>query len=61
MANLRLKEMTTNKYGGQGPSTKRPNNKGQAIDGIWASQGIIISQGGYIPFHGGTMSDHRII
>ena len=61
MANLGLTKMITNKYGGQGPGTKIPNNKGQAIDGIWASQGIIISQGGYPTLHDGPNSDHRLL
>ena len=51
MVNLGLTEMITNKHGGQGPGTTISNNKGQAIYGIWASRGIIIYQGGYLPFH----------
>ena len=61
MANLRLLETINNKYGGQGTGTTRSNKKGRAIDGIWASKGIIISQGGYLPFHNGPKSDHRLL
>ena len=61
MANLGIKEMTNNKHGGQGTGTSIPNNKCQAFDGIWHSQGIIISQGGYPPFHNGPKSDHRLL
>ena len=43
MANLGLTEIITNKHGGQGPGTTISNKKVQAIDGIWYSQGIIIS------------------
>ena len=53
--------MITNKNGGQGPGTTIPNKKGQVIDGIWASQGNIIYQGGYLPFHDGPKSDHRLL
>ena len=61
MANLGLTETTTNKHGGQGTVTTRSNKKGQAIEVIWASQGIIISQGGYPPFHDSPKSDHRLL
>ena len=53
--------MITNKHGGQGPGKKRSKNKGQAIDGICDSQGIIISQVGYLPFHGSPKLDHRLL
>ena len=61
MANLGLKYLITSKHGGQGTGTIRSHKKGQAIDGIWSSQGIIISQGGYLPLHGGPNSDHRLL
>ena len=53
MSNKLLTEMITNKYVRQGQGTKISNKKGKDIDGIWASQGIIISQGGYLSFHNG--------
>ena len=53
--------MTNNKHGGQGPGTSISNNRGQEIDDIWHSQGIIISQGGYPPFHDRPKSDHRLL
>ena len=34
MSNLGLKEMTTNKYEGQGPETRISNKKGQEINCI---------------------------
>ena len=61
MANLGLKEITTDKHGGQGPETKQSKKKVQAIDGIWASQGTIISQGGYLNFNDGPKSYHRLL
>ena len=39
----------------------RSNKKCQEIDGIWASQGIIISRRGYLPFQNGHKSDHRLL
>ena len=53
--------MITSKHGGQGSGKTKSNKKCQEIDGIWASQGIIISQGGYLPLHDGPNSDHRLI
>ena len=61
MANLGLTEMITNKYGGQGPGKTISNKKIQEIDCIWDSKGIIIYQGGYLPFHNGLKSDHRLL
>ena len=61
MANLGLTEMTTNEYGRQGPETTRSNKKGQTINGIWASQVIIISQVGYLTFHNSPKSHHRLL
>ena len=51
MANLGLKYLITSKHGGQGTGKTRSNKKGQEIDDIWASQGIIIYQGGYPPLY----------
>ena len=53
--------MTTSKHGGQGTGKTRSNKKGQEIDGIWASQGIIISQGGYLPLNDGPNLDHMLL
>ena len=61
VANLGLTEIITNIHGGQGPGTTISNKKFQAIDGIWASQGIIISRRGYLPFQNGHKSDHRLL
>ena len=35
--------------------------KKQAIEGIWVSHGITISQGGYPPYHFGPKSYHRLM
>ena len=61
MANLGLIEMITNNHRVQGPGTTISDKNGQAIDGIWSSQGIIISQGLYLPFQEGPKSDHRLL
>ena len=61
MANLGLKYLITSKHGGQGTGKTRSNKKGQELDGIWASQGIIIYQGGYPPLYDGPNSDHRLL
>ena len=53
--------MITNKHVVQGIGTTRSNKKGQEIDGIWDSQGIIISQGVYLPFHDVPNSYHRLL
>ena len=44
-----------------GPGTTIDNKKQQAIDGIWGSQGIKVSQVWYLPFHLGPTSDHRLL
>ena len=50
---LGLRELITDKHGSMGTGTIRPNKKHKAIYGIWGSQGIKISQGGYLPYHFG--------
>ena len=54
VANLGLTEMITNTYGGEVLGKTRSNKKGQTIDGICVSQGIVVSQEGYLPFHNST-------
>ena len=44
-----------------GPGTTIANKMKQAIYGIWGSQGIIISQVGYFPYHFGPKSDQRLL
>ena len=44
-----------------GPGTTISNKKKQSIYDIWGLQGIVISQGGYTPFHFGPKSDHRLL
>jgi hypothetical protein len=41
------------------PATQNRNHQRQPIDGLWASPGISISQGGYLAFGDGCPSDHR--
>ena len=47
---LGLRELITDRNGSEVPGTTRANKKQQEIYGIWVSQGIIISQGGYLPY-----------
>ena len=54
MSNLGITEIITNKK-------TRSNKKGQAIEFILALRGIIISQGGYLPFHNDPKSYHRLL
>ena len=61
MDNLGIQEIIKTKHEVQGIWTTIPNRKGLAIDGIWESQGIIISQGVYLPFQDGPKSDHRLL
>ena len=60
-SNLGLRELILERHGTNGPATTRSNTSQQAIDGIWATHGINISTGGYLPFHNGPKSDHRIL
>ena len=57
---LGIRELITDRYGSMGSGTTISNKKKQAIYGIWGSKGIKIFQGGYIPFHFGTKSYHRL-
>eukprot|EP00957_Ditylum_brightwellii_P009529 719074-Ditylum_brightwellii.AAC.1 len=41
-------------------ATTRGNKSKQAVDGIWGTYGVQISEGGYFPFHTGIKSDHRM-
>jgi hypothetical protein len=43
------------------PATHNRNDNRVPIDGIWASQGIRISAGGYLAFGAGAPSDHRAL
>ena len=58
---LGLRELITDRHGSLGPGTTRANKKQQAIDWIWVSQGVTISQGGYLPFHFSPKSNHRLL
>ena len=53
--------MITNKHRGQRTGTTRSNKKVQATNVILSSQGIIISWGGYPPFHDGPKSDFMLL
>jgi hypothetical protein len=41
------------------PATYNRNNQRQPIDGLWATPGINISQGGYLACGDGCLLDHR--
>eukprot|EP00957_Ditylum_brightwellii_P211960 15366810-Ditylum_brightwellii.AAC.1 len=58
---LGMRELITEKHGLQKCATTRGNKSKQAVDGIWGTMGIKIEAGGYLPFHTGIASDHRIL
>ena len=58
---LGLRELITYRHRSMRPGKTRANNKQQAIDRIWGSQGIKISQEEHLPFHLGPKSDHRLL
>lgn len=60
-AKLGMRELITEKHGTSGPATTRSNKSDEAIDGIWGTLGISIIAGGYLPFHFGPKSDHRML
>ena len=49
-SNLGLRELIIDKHGSGGTVTNRYNKKQQAIDSIWVSQGLYITEGGCLPF-----------
>eukprot|EP00957_Ditylum_brightwellii_P055774 4226618-Ditylum_brightwellii.AAC.1 len=44
-----------------GPAITQCNTIGEAIDGIWGTAGIKITEGGYLPLCFGYKSDHHLI
>ena len=56
-----IRDLITDIHGSMVPGTTRSNKKQEAIDWIWGSQGITIYQVGYLPFHFGPKSDHRLL
>jgi hypothetical protein len=48
-------------HGRDGPSTFKRNQQRQPIDGIWVSQDLRVSTGGYMQYDSITPSEHRYI
>ena len=55
---LEMRELISERHGEKGPATTRPNKSGLAIDGIWATLGVGIVAGGYLPFNHTIRLDH---
>eukprot|EP00957_Ditylum_brightwellii_P024492 1848396-Ditylum_brightwellii.AAC.2 len=55
---LEMRELMSERHGGKGPATTRSNKLGLAIDGIWATLGVGIIAGGYLPLNYTIRSDH---
>eukprot|EP00957_Ditylum_brightwellii_P205732 15345146-Ditylum_brightwellii.AAC.1 len=55
-----MREVITERHG-LGPATTRGNMTRQAIDGIRATHGVKITEGGYLPLHQGYRSNHRLL
>ena len=57
-----LREVILEKHGVHGPSTYRRNNTNTPIDGIWATPGIVIQEGGYFEYDSVFINtDHRCL
>lgn len=56
-----MREVIIERHGSDGPATTRSNKSSEPIDGIWATQGVSIVSGGYLPFHHIVRSDHQLI
>eukprot|EP00957_Ditylum_brightwellii_P067657 5135289-Ditylum_brightwellii.AAC.1 len=58
---LGMRELITEKHGVGKCATTRGNKSRKAVDSIWGTQGVQIDAGGYLPFHTGFQSDHRLL
>ena len=58
---ISLGDLITENHGKKGPSTTRINKNHKSFDGIWGAIDISIETGGYLPYHLGIKSDHRLI
>lgn len=58
---LDMRELITKRHGTSGPATTRSNKSSEPIDGIWGTQGLSVTAGGYLPFHQGPKSNHRLL
>ena len=56
-----MKELITNRHSIGKCATSKGNKSIKAVDGIWGTRGIKIEDGGYLPFHTGIVSDHRLL
>ncbi len=62
LESCQLREVILEKHGVHGPSTYRRNNTNTPIDGIWATPGIVIQEGGYFEYDPVFINtDHRCL
>ncbi len=62
LENCQMREVILEKHGTHGPSTYRRNNSDTPIDGIWATPGIEIQEGGYFDYDSVFINtDHRCL
>ena len=60
-AKIGLRELIKEKHSKKGPATTRKKQNHEAFDVIWGTIGLSIKKCGYLPYHLGIKSDHRII
>ena len=58
---LGLRELIIDKHRSEVLASTTSNNEIHAIDGIWVSPGIDITEVVYLPFHTGVICDHIFI
>eukprot|EP00957_Ditylum_brightwellii_P003924 298933-Ditylum_brightwellii.AAC.1 len=58
---LDMRELISERHRKKGPASTRSNKSGVAIDRIWATLGVSIIAGGYLPFNHLIRSDHQLI
>eukprot|EP00957_Ditylum_brightwellii_P118020 9001148-Ditylum_brightwellii.AAC.1 len=56
-----MRELITEKHGVEKCATTKGNKLRKAVDGIWGTLGVQIDAKGYLPFHTGFQSDHRLL
>ena len=61
LAKIGLRELITEKYGKKGPATTTRSKNHKTVEGIWGTIGLSIKEGGYLQYHLGIKSDHRLI
>ena len=55
-----MREIIPKKHSPDVPDTTRSNKINHAIDGIWGSHVLLISERVYLTYHQGLISDHRL-